>query len=373
MPRYRVGMIVEQALGHRTHAQNLREAVPCDPEIDAVWGLIPFEVDGLAARVPVYKSNWTVRAGLRARRQLARMTAGAPLDALFVHTQVPAAFSLDWLKRVPSVVSLDATPLQYDALGASYGHAAGPAWLERLKWRLNRAVFQRASRIVAWSEWARAGLAEGYGVDPARVTVLPPGTHVEAWKRPVPREAHGGPMRVLFVGADAERKGGALLLEAVRSLRGSISIELDLVTRNPIEPSSGVRVHQGVQANSDALRRLYHEADVFCLPTEGDCLPLALAEAAAAGLPMVSTRIAAIPEVVRDAETGLLMTPRDLAGLIDCLKRLADDEPLRLAMGRRAAALAAARHDAGRNSLSLFALLKQVAGRAERGEPGPPG
>lgn len=360
-PPLRVGFIIEQALGHRTHAQNLREAVPRDPEIDAVWGLIPFEVEGVAARLPVYGSNWTVRAGVRARRHLARVAAGGPLEALFVHTQVPAVLCLDWLRRVPAVVSLDATPLQYDALGASYGHSAGASWLEGLKWRLNRAVFQRARHLVAWSEWARTGLAEGYGVDPARVTVLPPGTQVEAWKRPVPREAHGDPMRVLFVGADAERKGGALLLEAVRSLRGSISIELDLVTRSPIEPGPGIRVHHGVQANSDTLRRLYHEADVFCLPTEGDCLPLVLAEAAAAGLPIVSTRIAAIPEVVREGETGLLTQPRDLAGLMGALQRLAGDEQLRLAMGQRAAALAATEHDAGCNALRILEILKRAA------------
>ena len=76
---YRVGMIVEQALGHRTHAENLQQAVPRDPEIEAVWGLIPWEVDGLAARLPLYGSNWTVRAGLRARRHLARMARSGRL------------------------------------------------------------------------------------------------------------------------------------------------------------------------------------------------------------------------------------------------------------------------------------------------------
>ena len=197
--RYRVGLILEEALGHQTHAKNLQLAVPRDPEIEAAWGLIPFEVDGFAARLPLYGSNWTVRAGLRARRHLAAMEREGPLDALFIHTQVPAVLALDWVRRVPTVVSLDATPLQYDALGASYGHSAGPRWLERLKWRMNRAVFQGARHLVAWSEWARRGLAEGYGIDAGRVTVIPPGTHVSAWTRPTPRRsawwADAGPVR----------------------------------------------------------------------------------------------------------------------------------------------------------------------------------
>ena len=115
------------------------------------------------------------------------------------------------------------------------------------------------------------------------------------------------------------------------------------------------------QANSDILRRLYHEADVFCLPTEGDCLPLVLAEAAASGLPTISTTIAAIPEIVRHGETGLLIQPRDLGGLVAALQRMDGDGELRLRMGERAAALAAAEHDAGRNALKLLDVVKQVA------------
>lgn len=361
MASCRVGLIVEQALGHRTHAENLRRAVPCDSEIEATWGLVPWEVEGMAARLPLYGGNWTVRAGLRARRHLARMTRSGPLDALFIHTQVPAVLALDWVRRVPTVVSLDATPLQYDALGAPYGHATGPSALERLKWRLNRAVFQSAGRLVAWSQWARRGLVEGYGVDADRVSVIPPGTDVRAWARASPREHREGPVRVLFVGADAARKGGLLLLDAIRTLRESLAMELDMVTRSPVPPGPGIRVHADVSANSATLRRLYHQADVFCLPTEGDCLPLVLAEAAASGLPLVSTAVGAIPEIVREGETGLLVQPRDLPGLVETLGRLGRDDDLRRRLGRRAANLAAEEHDAGDNALALLGVIKDVA------------
>jgi glycosyltransferase involved in cell wall biosynthesis len=361
MTPFRVGMIVEGALGHRTHAQNLQRAVQGYPEIDAVFGVIPWEVEGLAARLPLYGTNWTVRAGVRARRLLADMTRARPLDALFIHTQVPAVLALDWVRRLPTVVSLDATPLQYDALGGPYGHEPGPGWLEGLKWRLNRAVFRRASHLIAWSEWARRGLAEGYGIDASRVVVIPPGTQVNAWTRPSGQPRGSGPVRILFVGADAERKGGLLLLEAFRVLRDTLPIELDLVTRTRLESMPGVRVHGDLAANSDRLRRLYHEADVFCLPTEGDCLPLVLAEAAASGLPAISTSIAAIPEIVRHGETGLLIQPRDLEGLVLALRRLASDRELRLRMGERALALAASEHDTQRNTVRLLDVVRRVA------------
>ena len=358
---YRIGFVIEQALGHHTHALNLRQTVPEDDEVDAEFGLVPWSVRGAARFIPVYRSNWTLRAGLRARRLLRGMQRAAPLDALVIHTQVPAVLALDWLRRVPTLVSLDATPIQYDELGTAYGHGAGPAWLEHLKWRLNRAVFQRARHVVAWSQWARAGVVEGYAVAPERVSVIPPGVPTANWTRPAPRGQTDAPIRVLFVGGDAERKGGLLLLEACRRLRLQLPLELDLVTRSRVAEEPGVRVHGGIQANSSELRELYHRADIFCLPTGGDCLPLVLAEAAASGLPLVATALAGIPEIVRPGDTGLLVERGDLTSLVDALKRLALDRDLRLAMGARARALAMSEHDSATNARRLLALVKRIA------------
>ena len=358
---YRIGFVIEQALGHHTHTLNLRLTVPEDSDVDAAFGLVPWSVRGFARFVPVYRSNWTLRAGLRARSLLRGMQRVAPLDALVIHTQVPAVLALDWLRRVPTLISLDATPIQYDELGAAYGHRAGPAWLERLKWRLNRAVFQRARHVVAWSEWARAGVVEGYGVAPERVSVIPPGVPTASWTRPAPRGQTDAPVRVLFVGGDAERKGGLLLLEACRRLRPLLPLELDLVTRTRVACEHGVRVHGGIRANSSELRELYHRADIFCLPTGGDCLPLVLAEAAASGLPLVATALAGIPEIVRHGDTGLLVERGDLTSLVDALKRLALDSELRLSMGARAKALAVSEHDSATNARRLLEVVKGIA------------
>ena len=61
------------------------------------------------------------------------MNGQTKLDALFFHTQVPAILAQSWLRKIPGIVSLDATPLQYDELGAFYKHEQGPAWLEDLE------------------------------------------------------------------------------------------------------------------------------------------------------------------------------------------------------------------------------------------------
>ena len=103
---------------------------------------------------------------------------------MFVHTQVPAILMPDRLARIPTVVSLDATPIQYDELGEHYGHDTGNSLAEGLKWRANRACFARAARIVTWAEWTKRGLVDRYEVPAEKVIVIPPGVHYDAWATP---------------------------------------------------------------------------------------------------------------------------------------------------------------------------------------------
>lgn len=354
---YNIGFVIEQVLGHITHAHNLQTHVPQDPEVRAHWGLVPYEVQGVASRLPVYRSNWTLRVGIRARRALASIERRARLDALFFHTQVPAMLTLDWVRRIPSIISLDATPLQYDQLGPFYAHSPGAPWVELLKWRLGRTCFDAAAHLVTWSEWARKSLIDDYGISGDKVTVVPPGVTVQDWLRPQPRNAGAETVKILFVGGDLERKGGKLLIESFRTLR-PLGVELHLVTRDRVPAEPGLFVYNALQPNSPALKALYHECDIFALPTFGDCLPMVLSEAGAAGMAVVSTRLAAIPEVVRDGETGLLVPVGDGNALTAALRRLIADPALRLSLGERAVVHVSARYDTRKNSRRLLELLK---------------
>jgi glycosyltransferase involved in cell wall biosynthesis len=122
-----------------------------------------------------------------------------------------------------------------------------------------------------------------------------------------------------------------------------------------------VIAHRGLTANSPALIEQYHAADIFCLPTLGDCLPMVLAEAAAAGLPLVSTRVGAIHEIVQPGATGELVTPGDLDALTEALRRLVVDPELRRAYGDAAFALAVVDHDARANAVTIAELLARVS------------
>ena len=361
MTEYQIGFVLEQALGHITHTKNLQAYVPRDPEVTPHWLLVDFDTEGLAARVPLYRSNWSVRAGLRANRQLSRLARSTKLDALLFHTQVPAVLAQHWMRRIPSVVSLDATPIQYDQLGAFYRHQTGSPVFEKIKWRLNRSCYLAARHIVVWADWTKRSLVADYDVPAESVTVVPPGVIVRDWLRPSPRTIqHDAALKILFVGGDLDRKGGRLLIEAFKAVRTS-DTELHLVTKDAITPEPGVFVYNNMQPNSPELKELYHRCDIFALPTFGDCLPMVLSEAGAAGMAVVSSKVAGIPEIVRDGSTGLTVPPGDLPALVRALGALIANADLRLDLGAHACRLVSDAYDAEKNTARLLQILKAAA------------
>jgi glycosyltransferase involved in cell wall biosynthesis len=100
------------------------------------------------------------------------------------------------------------------------------------------------------------------------------------------------------------------------------------------------------------------------LPTYGDCLPMVLSEAGAAGLPVVSTRVAAIPEVVHDGKTGLLVEPGDPAVLAQALRTLITQPDIRRQYSAQAVAHITQAYDVQANARRLLALLKDQVDQA---------
>lgn len=361
-PPPRLGFLMEQTLGHVTHYRNLRAAVDADPRVRAAWYPLGFPPRGSLETLPPLRTNWTLRGSLRARRLLPPALA-ATHDALFFHTQTIAVCSRAAIERIPSVLSLDATPRNYDAVGAAYGHRAGHSPLEAGKRALYARPLRAAAAVVVWCDWARRSLVADYGVPDSRIAVIAPGVDLARWPAPIPHPdpepIPGTRLRVLFVGADFARKGGPLLLEAFALLRDRC--ELHLVTRTPIEPRPGVHVYPDLGPNSAALRLLYAQADLFVLPTLADCFPLVVQEAMAAGLPVVATDIGAIGEAVEHRRTGLLIPPDDRAALRAAIDALAGDHSLRRQLGAQGRAVAERRFDSALNAARIVDLLLSVA------------
>ena len=288
-------------------------------------------------------------------------------DLFFFHTQTTSLFCCDWMKRVPAVISLDATPKNLERLGLShFNHrkesrrlfAQAARRLNRTtKSALNQRAYRSATAIVAWSHWVKDSLVDDYGIAPDKVHVIPPGVEVEDWKCPQ-KQAGETRLKLLFVGGDFSRKGGNVLVEAWRTeLRNRC--DLHVVTNAEVNPEPGLFVHRNLKANSRELRRLFSDADIFVLPTFADTFGIVLAEASASSLPIVATRVGGISDIVIDGETGLLCDPGDVSGLVKAVTTLVENPDLRIKMGAKACDRAERFFDSDTNSARLLEVFSR--------------
>jgi glycosyltransferase involved in cell wall biosynthesis len=365
-------LVLEQTLGNAVHGRNLERVLAGRADVRGRVVRLHYDEASWRHRWPVL-GNWTLESGLRARARVRRLLAERRADALYVHTAVPAALLLDVVRAVPTVLSTDATPRNLDTVAAGYGHRVRGVAVEQAKQRLTGTVYRAAVAVVAQSRWAARSLVEEYGVDADRVHVLAQGADLDAfWAGPA-RPATGRALRLLFVGADFERKGGPVLLEAVRQARAAHAgpVELDVVTARPLGAvPEGVRVHVGLDHADGRLAGLFRAADAFVLPTLSDASPLVLGEALAAGLPVVTTSVGAAPELAVEGVTGLVVAPGDAPALAAALCRLREDEELRLSMADRARALAVERYDAHANGGRVLDLLVEAGRHGRAGRAG---
>jgi glycosyltransferase involved in cell wall biosynthesis len=175
--------------------------------------------------------------------------------------------------------------------------------------------------------------------------------------RLVPRERPQLPLRGTVIGSSGlfrYKKGLVHLFKALASLNGGLDYTLlmagDWFGVEDREVLTHAIEHHGLAARTHVTGRIAPERmgdylqlfDIMVFPSlfsEG--CPISMLEAMALGRPIIASRVAAIPEVLRDGENGLLVEPGSSAGIADAIRRLVRDEPLatRLGEGARATAL----------------------------------
>ncbi len=371
-PRYRVGFMMEQALGHITHHRALEAQVAADASLRATWITLPHQADDTWQRLPGFSRQMSLLLSLRARSGLrAHGRAEDRFDGLFFHTQVSALLAHRLMRRIPTVLSLDATPLNADPSPPAQPNSftrrpSGEHPLERAKYAWTRRTFDLAAGLVAWSEWARRSLLSDYGIPDHKIAVIPPGVDLVAWQ-PNPQPRVGKP-RILFVGAHFERKGGQMLLEAVKGLGRRADLHLVTPERSVAsDPGRGIHVHHEMRINSPALRDLYAQASLFVLPSLNDCMPMAVLEAMASGLPVIASDVGAVREQVKDGVTGLLVRPGDPGALTGAINALLDNPPRCRAMGIAGRQRAEERFSARSNYPRVLGLIKRCIDESRAG------
>jgi glycosyltransferase involved in cell wall biosynthesis len=208
---------------------------------------------------------------------------------------------------------------------------------------LGRLTARLADRVVAPSHETARELVEDYGA--RDVAVVPNGVTLpeRAPERPAGAPAPAGPFTILYAGRLRTRKAVAVLLEAFARLRERVP-EARLVLVGDGEQRPALEAQAGRLGIADAVSfeggrphgampEYYRAADVFCLPSLYEGFPLAILEAMAAGLPVVATAVAGVPEAVADGTTGRVVPAEDAPALADVLAELAADRGRARAMG----------------------------------------
>ena len=211
-------------------------------------------------------------------------------------------------------------------------------------------AFCQCDRFLAVSDRWRNFYVDKFGLKPEQVLVL--ANPIELPER-VPQRERSNQINLVFLGRIGQRKGAfdlirafALLPEPVREranlvLAGDGEIEKarDLVTSYSSNISNiGDRITIYNWLNSEQRDALLAKADIFALPTYNEGLPLALLEAMGWGLPVITTPVGGIPDIITSNSNGLLINPGDLQQLYKAMQSLIRDDRLRFSLGSNARA-----------------------------------
>jgi glycosyltransferase involved in cell wall biosynthesis len=254
----------------------------------------------------------------RHARMIATQLAAHSFDLIVAPV---AATEIAFLEtEIPIILVEDATYGLLIDYNAEYAHL-----LERSKRELHiieRRALEKASAVVSSSSWATQSAIDDYQTDARKVHVVPFGANFE-----MPPDAElirqrqrSGRCRLLFVGANWQQKGGDIAFETLLQLE-QLGIEAELIICGCVPPPDlthpRIRVipflDKQKPAEREKLEQLYMQADFALLPTRNECFSIALCEATAYGLPVITTRTGGLGELVTEGKNGLLL-PYDARG-----------------------------------------------------------
>jgi GT2 family glycosyltransferase/glycosyltransferase involved in cell wall biosynthesis len=209
------------------------------------------------------------------------------------------------------------------------------------------AASPQCAGIAVENAFIRERLVSLCGVGRQRIIVVPASLDLGVYRLDEPRLRRAA-ICILTVMQVVEREALARLMAAFRELsrrRDGVELWLAGGDSDEAELRAAAAGHPSIACpgslSAGECREVYARADIFCLPCErlprndGEETPMALLEAMAFELPVVTSSLLSLSHYIRDGEQGLLAPPRDSSALADRLELLCDDYDLRLAMGRR--------------------------------------
>lgn len=256
-------------------------------------------------------------------------------DVIHIHT----ASKNSWRRKVPLVVL---TKLQRRKLVI---HVHGGGFVNFLdsmgRWRLwlNTRILSQADCVVCLSPSKRAELA-GYLRNVPMVTIPNPCRFIPT--KVDDNLKHG--VKILFTGWIEKSKGVFDLIRAfalvVQRCPGRM-LRLIIAGKGKVDACRELASEYGIEDNvllpgwleSHTLQEAYAQADIYCLPSYVEGVPMCVLEAMAFALPIITCPVGGIPDIVDDGVHGLFVRPGDIDDIAHALKRLVEDKVERGAMG----------------------------------------
>jgi len=226
------------------------------------------------------------------------------------------------------------------------------AYLESIGDRIHRILFypfimqhivtRMMDRVITVSESAAEETKNVFKVPREKLRVVYNGIDLDMFRGLDDERKEPG--RIIIVANSSDRKKGVVyLLRALQLLREEMDVKLTIVDRgapdNEYTPALVKRygldgsVSFTGRVSVEELVRHYLRAEVAVVPSLYEGFSIPAAEAMACGVPVVATTAGALPEVVENEKSGILVPPRDANALAKAIRRLLKDESLRQAMG----------------------------------------
>jgi glycosyltransferase involved in cell wall biosynthesis len=313
-----------------------------------LYGFLKYRV--LACTFSAARQKWWVRyhlgpAGFRARSRNAQRLVKEHVGKFDVILQFGATFIVD-APSTPYFLYCDSNiEFARDGLASGHSEAVSLTQSEADAVREREAmVYARADGIFTLSELLKRSFTQRLGVPEDRVEAIYAGPNFRFGVSPEVPARNGAAPVVLFIGRTFLRKGGDVLLSAFRTVREKVP-DAKLLIIGPVQlPSDlefdldGVEVMGFLDKETDegqaALHEAYARAMVFCLPTRFEPFGVVFLEAMHYELPCVATNGWAVPEIVADGSTGLLVPPDDSDALASALIELLQDPERSRRMGK---------------------------------------
>jgi glycosyltransferase involved in cell wall biosynthesis len=373
----RVLFVNENLGGHATMHLHLRQVLREEhPDVEAyfldvpppsllrlaVGSRLPFlgrwDLDLQPLRLQLATSAW-VRSRLRALEPR--------FDVIHAYTQNTMLLSTGTLRRKPSVVGLDTTNARNAYMLPYREPTRWTAPMLRPTLHFETAVFDSAGAIVAKTESAAASVRDQYGVRDSRLRVVRPGIIPHPADPPAAPGTLGRDLpRIVFVGAQMERKGGSGLV-ALHQRHLADRCELVVVTRERVARGRNLTVVDDIRPGDPRLWHILRSSAIFAFPSRIDAFSIAVLEAMEAGLPVVACAVNGVPELVAHGRTGLLIEPGDDRALLAALTALLENPARRAGMGAAGRARLLERFDARREAAEEVAVLQEVVARHRAG------